>query len=59
MIVKWLQKRRLDKIHSRRLEQLKKNPHVRVDSKHMTEQEKMDQGFNGNTYSINGKDVDF
>ena len=45
--------------HERRLAQLKKDPHKRVDSDDMTEVQKMDQGFNGNTYSINGKDVDF
>ena len=45
--------------HERRLLQLKNDPHKRVDSDNMTEIQKMDQGFNGNTYSINGKDVDF
>ena len=25
----------------------------------LTDKEKMDQGFNGSTYSINGRDVDF
>ena len=47
------------KIHKRRLEQMKKNPYKRVDSEDMTEVEKMDKGFNGKTYSINGMDVDF
>jgi len=42
-----------------RLEQVKKNRNKRVDSDNMTDIEKMDQGFNGKTYSINGKDVDF
>ena len=42
-----------------RLEQIKKDKNKRVDSDNMTDIEKMDKGFNGNTYSINGKDVDF
>ena len=42
-----------------RLEQMKKDKIKRVDSDKMTDIEKMDKGFNGNTYSINGKDVDF
>ena len=42
-----------------RLEQTKKDKNKRVDSDKMTDIEKMDKGLNGNTYSINGKDVDF
>jgi hypothetical protein len=42
-----------------RLEQMKKNPYKRVDSYKMSEIEKMDQGFNGKTFSINGMDIDF
>ena len=42
-----------------RLEQMKKNPFKRVDSENMTEIEKMDKGFNGKTFSINGMDIDF
>ena len=42
-----------------RLEQMKKNPYKRVDSENMTEIEKMDEGFNGKTFSINGMDIDF
>ena len=38
---------------------VKFNHRVRKDSENMTDKEKMDKGFNGNTYSINGKDVDF
>ena len=30
-----------------------------VNSENMTNKEKMDKGFNGKTYSINGIDVDF
>ena len=35
------------------------NPSKRVDSEKLTDKEKMDKGFNGSTYSINGRDVDF
>ena len=45
--------------NKKRLEQMKKNPFKRVDSQKMTDIEKMDQGFNGKTYSINGMDIDF
>ncbi len=42
-----------------RLEQMKKNPYRRVDSENMTDIEKMDLGFNGKTFTINGIEVDF
>ena len=35
------------------------NPWKRINSDKMTNIEKMDKGFNGKTYSINGLDVDF
>ena len=35
------------------------NPWKRINSENMTDKEKMDKGFNGKTYSINGIDVDF
>ena len=61
-MLKWLKnnlsKKKLPKKESR-LEQMKKNPYRRVDSYNMTEIEKMDQGFNGKTFSINGMDIDF
>ena len=38
---------------------MKKNPYKRVDSENMTDIEKMDRGFNGKTFSINGIDIDF
>ena len=41
------------------LEPMKKNPYKRVDSENMTDIEKMDQGFNGKTFTINGIEVDF
>ena len=59
MIRKWLQDRRNKQTHERRMEQMKKNPYKRVDSENMTELEKMDQGFNGSTYTVNGIEVDF
>ena len=31
----------------------------RVDSENLTEKEKMDRGFNGKTYTINGIENDF
>ena len=62
---KWLKKNK-DKVKKNkdpklesRLEQMKKNPYKRVDSHNMSEIEKMDQGFNGKTFSINGMDIDF
>ena len=42
-----------------RLEQMKKNPYKRVDSENMTDIEKMDQGVNGKTFTINGIEIDF
>ena len=45
--------------HERRMAQMKTNPYKRVDSEGMTEVEKMDQGFNGKTFTINGIEVDF
>ena len=59
MIRKWLQARRDKQTHERRMEQMRKNPYKRVDSEKMTELEKMDQGFNGSTYTVNGIEVDF
>ena len=35
------------------------DPKVRIDSEKMTDKEKMDKGFNGKTYEINGIDYDF
>ena len=63
-MIKWLKKKfkksdiNISKKETR-LEQMKKNPYKRVDSENMTEIEKMDKGFNGKTFSINGMDIDF
>ena len=35
------------------------NHRTRINSEDMTDKEKMDKGFNGKTYSINGIDYDF
>jgi hypothetical protein len=35
------------------------DPRTRINSETMTEEEKLRAGFNGSTYSINGRDVDF
>jgi hypothetical protein len=61
-MLKWLKNNLSKKSYLKkesRLEQMKKNPYRRVDSDNMTEIEKMDQGFNGKTFSINGMDIDF
>ena len=42
-----------------RLIQLKKKPFKRVDSEKMSDIEKMDKGFNGKTFVINGIEIDF
>ena len=62
---KWLKNRKNNQLQKEnikkdsRLQQMKKNPYRRVDSDNMTEIEKMDQGFNGKTFTINGIEVDF
>ena len=48
-----------DRKKKKRLEEVRKNPYKRVESDNMTDIEKMDKGFNGKTYSVNGLDVDF
>ena len=51
----WYKERKKKK----RLEEVRKNPYKRVDSDKMTDIEKMNKGFNGKTYSVNGLDVDY
>ena len=48
-----------EKKKKKRLEEVRKNPYKRVDSDKMTDIEKINKGFNGKTYSVNGLDVDF
>ena len=60
---KWIKKLKNKKseVHGveTRLEQMKKNPYKRVDSENMSDIEKMDRGFNGKTFTINGIEIDF
>ena len=61
---KWLLKKKIISIskpkkQESRLEKMKKNPYKRVDSENMSDIEKMDKGFNGKTFTINGIEVDF
>ena len=64
-MLKWFKNKKKNQLQKEnikkdnRLEQMKKNPYRRVDSDNMTEIEKMDQGFNGKTFTINGIEVDF
>ena len=63
-MIKWIKnlkfnKKSVSERKETRLEQMKKNPYKRVDSENMTDIEKMDQGFNGKTFTINGIEVDF
>jgi len=63
-MLKWLRKKkRSNRIKEEekesRLAQMKKNPYKRVDSENMTDVEKMDKGFNGKTFVINGIEIDF
>ena len=63
-MLKWLRKKKRsirseDEKKESRLEQMKKNPYKRVDSENMTDVEKMDKGFNGKTFIINGIEIDF
>ena len=64
-MLKWLKNKKNNQLQKEnikkdsRLEQMKKNPYRRVDSENMTEIEKMDQGFNGKTFTINGIEIDF
>ena len=51
----WYKERKKKK----RLDEVRKNPYKRVDSDKMTDIEKMNKGFDGKTYSVNGLDVDF
>lgn len=60
---KWIKKLKNKKSEVQRvetrLEQMKKNPYKRVDSENMSDIEKMDRGFNGKTFTINGIEIDF
>ena len=63
-MVKWIKNLKskqnsFSKKKETRLEQMKKNPYKRVDSENMTDIEKMDQGFNGKTFTVNSIEIDF
>ena len=51
----------VSRFFKRKKEKKKKvfNPKKRVDGENLTEKEKMDRGFNGKTYTINGIENDF
>ena len=58
-MLKIFKRLKLNKEKKLRLIQLKKNPYKRVDSEEMSDIEKMDKGFNGKTFVINGIEIDF
>ena len=47
------------KIFQKKKVSKKFDPNVRVNSEKDTDKEKMDKGFNGKTYTINGIEYDF
>ena len=58
-MLKIFRKLKISREKKLRLKEMKKNPYKRVDSAKMTDKEKMDKGFNGKTFVINGIEVDF
>ena len=58
-LMKLFRKLKIKKEKKIRLRDMKKNPYKRVDSEKMTDIEKMDKGFNGKTFVINGIEIDF
>ena len=62
--MKIFSQRLTDKLYSKLLgkkENSKKqfDPNIRIDAENLSEKEKMDKGFNGKTYTINGIEYDF
>tara|TARA_Y100001958_G_scaffold141165_1_gene116365 strand:+ start:469 stop:657 length:189 start_codon:yes stop_codon:yes gene_type:complete len=57
----WQRIKNLLTVQSAEEEQKRKkfDPRTRIGNEKMSDKEKMDKGFNGSTYSINGRDVDF
>ena len=43
----------------RKILNLRNSTKIRVDAEKLSEKEKMDKGFNGKTYTINGIEYDF
>ena len=58
-MLKIFKRLKLNKEKKSRLIQIKKNQYKRVDSEKMSDIEKMDKGFNGKTFVINGIEIDF
>ena len=58
-LMKFFKKLKIKKEKKIRLRDMKKNPYKRVDSEKMTDVDKMDKGFNGKTFVINGIEIDF
>ena len=58
-MLKFFKRLKFNKEKKLRLIQLKKNPYKRVDREKMSDIEKMDKGFNGKTFVINGIEIDF
>ena len=58
-LIKFFRKLKINREKKIRLRDMKKNPYKRVDSEKMTDIEKMDKGFNGKTFVINGIEIDF
>ena len=62
--MKIFSQRLTDKLYSKLLgkkeiSNKKFDPNIRIDSENLSEKEKMDKGFNGKTYTINGIEYDF
>ena len=62
--MKIFSQRLTDKLYSKLLgkkenSNKKFDPNIRIDSEKDSEKEKMDKGFNGKTYTINGIEYDF
>ena len=56
-----LKKKILSKLfgEKKNLDSNKFDPKIRIDAEKLSEKEKMDKGFNGKTYTINGIEYDF
>tara|TARA_X000000950_G_scaffold8337_1_gene9166 strand:- start:1753 stop:1941 length:189 start_codon:yes stop_codon:yes gene_type:complete len=62
--MKLFSQRLTDKLYSKLLgkkeiSNKKFDPNIRIDAENLSEKEKMDKGFNGKTYTINGIEYDF
>ena len=62
--MKLFSQRLTDKLYSKlrgkkEISNKKFDPNIRIDAENLSEKEKMDKGFNGKTYTINGIEYDF